>query len=138
MINYLYKNFISNCYYNEQKDSLILRNYLDSTFNNVELFDLLCPTSKTKTINIQDIINFGDKVSFAFNSKQLKSNSLIAKLILQRIEGSIYLRHGAENSRSYGNLYLLNENLYNNIKEFEGYKKKVSYRIDTFSIFQPE
>lgn len=136
--DYLYKNFISNCYYNEQKDSLILRNYLDTTFNNVELFDLLCPTSKTKTINIQDIINFGDKVSFAFNSKQLKSNSLIAKLILQRIEGSIYLRHGAENSRSYGSLYLLNENLYNNIKEFEGYKKKASYRIDTFSIFQPE
>lgn len=40
-------------------------------------------------------------------------------------------------TRSYGNLYLLNENLYNDIKGFENYKKRASYRMDTFSIFQP-
>ena len=136
--NDYHKNFLAEFYSRWLKEASILRDYLETMFHRVEVFDLLCPKPGTKIIDLEEVLKLGDKVSFSLNTGRGKDfNSFVAKLILQRIEKVIYLRDGDEKTRSYGNLYLLNEHLYNNIKEFENYKKRTSYRIDTFSIFQP-
>lgn len=136
--NDYHKNFWGEFYSRWLKDASILRDYLETMFDRVEVFDLLCPNPGSKVVNLEEVLKLGDKVSFSLNTGRGKDfNSFIAKLILQRIEKVIYLRNGDEKTRSYGNLYLLNENLYNDIKGFEDYKKRASYRMDTFSIFQP-
>lgn len=136
--NDYHKNFWGEFYSRWLKDASILRDYLEIMFDRVEVFDLLCPNPGSKVVNLEEVLKLGDKVSFSLNTGRGKDfNSFIAKLILQRIEKVIYLRDGDEKTRSYGNLYLLNENLYNDIKGFEDYKKRASYRMDTFSIFQP-
>lgn len=136
--NDYHKNFLAEFYSRWLKEASILRDYLETMFDRVEVFDLLCPKPGTKIIDLEEVLKLGDKVSFSLNTGRGKDfNSFVAKLILQRIEKVIYLRDGDQTTRSYGNLYLLNENLYNKIKGFENYKKRTSYRIDTFSIFQP-
>lgn len=136
--NDYHKNFWGEFYSRWLKDASILRNYLETIFDRVEVFDLLCPNPGSKVIDLEEVLKLGDKVSFSLNTGRGKEfNSFVAKLILQRIEKVIYLRDGDEKTRSYGNLYLLNENLYNDNKGFENYKKRASYKMDTFSIFQP-
>lgn len=136
--NDYHKNFWAEFYSRWLKDASILRDYLETMFNRVEVFDLLCPNQGSKVVDLEEVLKLGDKVSFSLNTGRGKDfNSFVAKLILQRIEKVIYLRDGDEKTRSYGNLYLLNEYLYNNIEGFEDYKKRTSYRIDTFSAFQP-
>ena len=134
-----YDNFVGGFYSHTFKDSSMIRDYLDSSFNNVEMFDLLCPKAGTKPIDFLDCLIYGDKISISFNTGRGKNvNQFIASMILKRIENTVHCRPGDPTTRSYGNLYLVNENLYYDFQQLQSFKTKTSYVLDTFSIFQPE
>lgn len=134
-----YDNFVGGFYSHTFKDSSMIRDYLDSSFNNVEMFDLLCPKPGTKPIDFLDCLTYGDKISISFNTGRGKTvNQFIASMILRRIENAVLCRPGDPTIRSYGNLYLVNENLYYDFQQLQRFKIKTSYLIDTFSVFQPE
>ena len=132
-------NFVGGFYSHTFKDSSMIRDYLDSSFNNVEMFDLLCPKPGTKPIDFLDCLTYGEKISISFNTGRGKTvNQFIASMILRRIENAVLCRPGDPTTRSYGNVYLVNENLYYDFQQLQRFKTKTSYLIDTFSIFQPE
>lgn len=134
-----YDNFVGGFYSNTFKNSAMIRDYLDSTFNNVEMFDLLCPKPGTEPIDFLDCLTYGGKISIALTTGRGKSvDHFIASLILSRIEAAVYCRRGDMTTRNYGNLYLVNEHLYYDFNQLQTFKTKTSYLIDTFSIFQPE
>lgn len=134
-----YDNFVGGFYSNTFKNSAMIRDYLDSTFNNVEMFDLLCPKPGTEPIDFLDCLTYGSKISIALTTGRGKSvDHFIASLILSRIEAAVYCRRGDMTTRNYGNLYLVNEHLYYDFNQLQTFKTKTSYLIDTFSIFQPE
>lgn len=134
-----YDNFVGGFYSNTFKNSAMIRDYLDSTFNNVAMFDLLCPKPGTEPIDFLDCLTYGGKISIALTTGRGKSvDHFIASLILSRIEAAVYCRRGDMTTRNYGNLYLVNEHLYYDFNQLQTFKTKTSYLIDTFSIFQPE
>lgn len=134
-----YDNFVGGFYSNTFKNSSMVRDYLNLTFNNVEMFDLLCPKPGTKPVDFYNCLNYGDKISISLNTGRGETvNHFIGSLIFRRIESVIYSRPGDLSTRSYGNLYLVNENLYSDSQQLQSFKTKTSYLIDTFSIFQPE